>query len=172
MSETRKYFAETWPPFGNQPESVHVGYETPDKPGHRTYASYQSSGPIVDGRVRRPATEAEIAAFEAEVKKREDWTLARNAEDDALLFLCGLNRDDFVRFRSVDRDGDRLTVCTRENGVGAVSVDAIRNPNYASRENDEGDSTYATYTFKVPEPVTVEGDVSARAAKGGGTRGL
>lgn len=131
--EATCYFADDEPHWARYlTHSVAAASHSKDAPGFRT------------------ATPDEIAAFES---KEAEIAARRQAEHDqeaALLALCGLSHDDFVRFRSVYRDGEILHVSTRENGANDISVNAIRNATYSSRENDEGDSTYANYVFKIP----------------------
>ncbi len=79
------------------------------------------------------------------------WGERQAAAESELLALCGLTHGDFVRFRNVYRDGGTLHVETRENGVDAVSVGAIRNPNYRSQHTDDGDCTYEHYEFAIPK---------------------
>lgn len=144
----RTYFVRERPASGPVPGYSQVGYTTPDEPNCEVFASYRVWSQHREP--SRPATDAEVAAFVAEHERIERNKREREAREAALLALCGLTHADFVRFREVDRFGDDLQVTTRENGVNAVSADAIRNPNYRDRRTDEGDETYAHYTFAIP----------------------
>jgi len=123
------------------------------KPFYCHFGTYTLGGKDLapDASGFREATPEEIAAFEAAEAEREARQKAEHKQEAALLRLCGLAHDDFVRFRHVHREGNTLHVCTRENGVDSISVGAIRNPNYRSRETDDGDSTYANYEFAIPD---------------------
>jgi len=96
------------------------------------------------------ATAEEIEAFENEEKRRQEQAKIKEEKETELLNLCGLKHSDFIRFRNVYREGNILTVETRENGVNARSVDAIRNKYYKNSMADEGDSTYEYYEFEIP----------------------
>lgn len=98
----------------------------------------------------RDATPTQIAEFEAKESELAERRRLEHERESALLALCNLTHGDFCRFRSVHIEGNVLHVSTRENGVNDISVGAIRNPSFKSRENDDGDSTYAHYEFALP----------------------
>lgn len=96
------------------------------------------------------AAPEEIGVFESGERRRQEQSEIRQKKETELLSLCELKHSDFVRFRSVYREGNVLTVETRENGVSARSVEAIRNKYYKNSKADEGDSTYEYYEFEIP----------------------
>ena len=99
----------------------------------------------------RPATEEEIIAVEQEIVRRDDAREKRKKEEQAILDMVGvgLTSDDFCRFRNAYVEENCVVVCTRENGVGGFSSEAVKKAGamMVGRENDDGDSTYAYYTF-------------------------
>lgn len=117
--------------------------------GYRCHGLGMSYPPRDEG--HPPATPEQIAAFEAEEDRRNTIRDSNDKADNELLSLCGLSQSHFCRFRSVWTDGHTLSVTTRENGVGGISADAIRNPHFESRKNDDDDPTYAYYTFSIPD---------------------
>ena len=101
-----------------------------------------------------PATAKQIAMFHAERKRIKKERARWDAQNDALLSLCGLSKSDFSRFREVWREDTVLYVYTRENGMNTRSVGAIRNACYVSSRADDGDSTYELYEFQIPQKET------------------
>lgn len=103
----------------------------------------------------RPATEDEIAVTVKEIARRDEDRKKRQEKEQAILDMVGvgLTSDDFCRFRSAFVEDGCVCVCTRENGVGGFSNDAVKKAGdmLVNRENDDGDSTYAYYTFKKGE---------------------
>jgi hypothetical protein len=97
----------------------------------------------------KPSQE-EINEFLKKEKENLENCESRLRKEVQLLFLCGLSHSDFVRFRDVEREGDKLIVWTRENGVNERSVDAIRNKHYLNSCADDFDSTYERYEFEIP----------------------
>jgi hypothetical protein len=97
----------------------------------------------------KPSQE-EINEFLKEEKENLENRESQLRKEVELLFLCGLTHSNFIRFRGVEREGDKLIVWTRENGVNERSVDAIRNKHYLSSCADDFDSTYERYEFEIP----------------------
>ena len=113
------------------------------------HASGSATYPAHDLAKRGPASQADIDAFQAERKRVEDDRRRCEDEEDRLLALSDLTRGDFCRLRDVFLEGGKLYVSTRENGVDARSVGAIRNANYITSHPDEGDRTYEWYEFRI-----------------------
>jgi hypothetical protein len=118
------------------------------------YGGYMTNTPESE---LRPATEDEIAAFAAQEAERVAAGAKRELEEQRILDFvgAGLTPSDFCRYRgaSVSEDGKTVVVCTRENGIGGFSIDAVRKAgeSLVGRTNDDGDSTYAYLTFRVKE---------------------
>lgn len=85
-----------------------------------------------------------------------------NPNTDLILALLGLRQHDVERFRNcgIDWDSKQITIYTRTGGGNREDYpnDAlVENPSYLSDEDDDFDSTYATYYFKFPDALA--GDI-------------
>lgn len=81
-----------------------------------------------------------------------------NKEAPVLLGFIGLNKGIFMRYRDVylNKDGTIITVITRTGGSNRKDyrqsfTDIRKNINYIRDYDDEFDSTYCYFEFKVPE---------------------
>lgn len=96
----------------------------------------------------------DVRKFEEEEKARKERIQKREEKEKNILSLIGLTQGDFCRFRGVYITDKKkhIIVETRENGVNATSIDAIKKASryLIGRENDEFDNTYAYYTFVNP----------------------
>jgi len=93
------------------------------------------------------ATKEDVEKYKSEVERLKRNREERKAKDKAILDKIGLTEGDFCRFREVYEEEDRITVCTRENGVNGFSIEAAKSPLLIRRYNDEFDGTYAYYEF-------------------------
>lgn len=78
----------------------------------------------------------------------------QNAQADLLLAVVGLRRSDVERLRDVFVDDDRIAVYTRTGGGNRESYPQLalyRNPLFVETEDDDFDSTYATFYFRIPD---------------------
>ena len=102
-----------------------------------------------------PATEEDIAVTKKEISRRAKRRIEQGQIEQANLDLVGvgLTQDDFCRYRNSFVEDGCVVVCTRENGVGGFSADAVKKAGQRmiGRENDDGDSTYAYYTFEIKD---------------------
>ena len=129
-----------------------VAYRVKRNKGPDGYATnFFQCFPLDEAAVDRNIAEREIHKFERKEAEIAQNRALQNEKETKLLELCGLGHDDFVRFRGVYRDGEILHVETRENGVGARSSDAIKNPNYLRSYPDQFDTTYEYFEFQIPE---------------------
>ena len=100
----------------------------------------------------RPATPTEISTAIDEIARRKKSADDRAKREQEILDMVGvgLTPDDFCRFRGVCEEDGEIVVSTRENGVGGFSGDAVKKAgdSLINRGNDDGDSTYAWYSFK------------------------
>jgi len=79
-----------------------------------------------------------------------------NANADQLLFLLGKKREDFGRFRNVYVDAGFIVVYTRCGGGNREDWPEVfdlmaAHPWFSHDEDDEFDSTYCCFYFKIPQ---------------------
>lgn len=79
-----------------------------------------------------------------------------NGQSDLLLAVIGFKKNDVERFRDVhvEDEGETIAVYARTGGGNRESYpqDALHaSPLYKSDEDDDFDSTYATFYFRTPE---------------------
>lgn len=79
----------------------------------------------------------------------------KNGQTDLLLAVIGFKQNDVERFRdvSVEDDGATIAVYTRTGGGNREDYPQValyRSPLFARTEDDDGDSTYATFYFDTP----------------------
>ncbi len=81
-----------------------------------------------------------------------------NKEAHVLLGFIGLNKGIFMRYRDVylNKDGNIITVITRTGGNNRKDfrqsfTDIRKNENYIRDYDDEYDSTYCYFEFRVPD---------------------
>lgn len=79
----------------------------------------------------------------------------RNAQSDLLLAVIGLKQVDVERFRDVhlEDDGKIIAIYTRTGGYNREDYPQValyRSPLFRSTEDDDFDSTYATFYFNTP----------------------
>lgn len=80
----------------------------------------------------------------------------RNSQSDLLLAVIGFKEVDVERFRDAfaEQDGKEIRVYTRTGGGNRSDypqVDLYRSPLFLRTEDDDFDSTYASFYFRVPE---------------------
>lgn len=80
----------------------------------------------------------------------------RNGQSDLLLAVIGLKQVDIERFRDchVEDEGKAISVYARTGGGNRADypqVTLYSNPLFVRTEDDDFDSTYATFYFRVPE---------------------
>lgn len=74
-----------------------------------------------------------------------------------ILPMLGRKSEEYPRFRDcfISEDKEHIEIYTRvgggNRGCGYGEEELYKDPNFVSTKDDEYDSTYATYTFRVPE---------------------
>lgn len=74
-----------------------------------------------------------------------------------ILPMLGRKAEDYPRFRDcfISEDKEHIEIYTRvgggNRGCGYGEEELYKDPNFVSTKDDEFDSTYATYTFRVPK---------------------
>jgi hypothetical protein len=79
-----------------------------------------------------------------------------NPDADSILTTINLTKGDVERFRDCYLEGDKICVYTRTGGGNRddyPNEKLTSHPNYLYDEDDDFDSTYASYYFKFPEQV-------------------
>lgn len=79
-----------------------------------------------------------------------------NPNADLVLALIGLKRSDVERFRDCGMNEDGVIIHTRTGGGNREDFPQellVKNANYLSDEDCEGDCTYANYYFKFPDDI-------------------
>lgn len=82
-----------------------------------------------------------------------------NPMADALLAILGLARSDIPRYRDCYWTGEHIAIHTRTGGGNREAYESGNEflqslPGFVRDADDEFDSTYATFYFKVPETLT------------------
>lgn len=79
----------------------------------------------------------------------------QNENAGALLYLLGLEDNDFYRYRDCYlSENSEIAVYTRGGGGNRDGYDDemfLDHPLYIKNEDDDFDSTYATFYFRIPE---------------------
>lgn len=80
----------------------------------------------------------------------------KNVNAGVILALLGLKECDIERFRDCSMDENGISIYTRTGGGNREDYPndvLISNPCYSGDEDDDFDSTYATYHFKFPDNI-------------------
>lgn len=75
-----------------------------------------------------------------------------------LLAMLGLSRDEVPRYRDCYWTGEHIAIHTRTGGGNREDYEdgnayLVSQPTYVRDDDDDHDSTYATFYFTVPEPL-------------------
>lgn len=84
-----------------------------------------------------------------------------NPNSDLILALLGLKKNDIERYRNcgIDFENQQIYIYTRTGGANReeyLNELLVNNPNYKYDEDDDFDSTYATYYFNFPKDLKEE----------------